>query len=388
MPSHVSYAWKTPQAARHFRTGVSLHSHTSHSRENLLFIEDIGRRIPLLGRFMEWQRGLAERAGFLVDLSRGYWTPPLTPPLALDLERGQIEEELQLQAIVSLTDHDSIAAPVMLNSPHDGSAVPVSCEWTVPFGGIAFHIGVHNLPPAAAPEIMGQLTSYTAAPTAEMLKDVFSMLHGMDEVLVVFNHPLWNLYRTGQGQFTALLEDFVRLHGEFLHAIELNGLRRWQENCAVSRLASTWRKPLIAGGDRHGCEPNANLNLTNAEDFPAFVREIRVESASHVLFMPQYRQDPRVRCFRTFVDIVRHAPELPLERQRWDQRVFHPNKEGLDGPLERLWTHPPAILEKSFAALCWIESTTAGRKILSNSDRWTKPVPIEFASLWAATAPE
>lgn len=380
MSTLVSYAWKEPHAGRKYRAGVSLHSHTSESRENLIFLDDLGRRMPLLGAFIRWQRRRAGRAGYHVDWSRGYWTPPLTPSLALELEGRQIEQELQLEALVSLTDHDTITAPLLLNSLQSGQAVPVSCEWTVPFKGIAFHLGVHNLPAPAAPEIMRQLASYTAAPTPEALCDLFSMLHSLADVLLVFNHPMWNLYRADEGRFTGMVGDFLRLHGEFIHALELNGLRGWAENCAVALLAATWHKPMIAGGDRHGCEPNANLNLTNAEGFAEFVREIRLARASHVLFMPQYRQDQRLRCFRTFVDIVRHAPELPPGMQRWDQRVFHPGKDGEDCPLAAFWERPPAFLGKSFAAICWMESTAAGRKILSTSSRRAQLTPIESAS--------
>jgi hypothetical protein len=205
------------------------------------------------------------------------------------------------------------------------------------------------------------------------------MLNGLKNVLVVFNHPKWNLYRADPIQFTGIVEDFLRLHGCFLHAFELNGLRPWGENHAVIRLASIWRKPLVAGGDRHGCEPNANLNLTYAEEFSDFVREIRVDSVSHILFMPQYRHHQKLRCFRTFVDIVRHAPDLPAEVQRWDQRVFHPGKDGVDCSLATLWNRPPAFLDKSFAAVSWLESTAAGRRILSSSGRSSRST-LERAS--------
>ena len=47
---------------------------------------------------------------------------------------------------------------------------------------------------------------------------------------------------------------------------------------------------LISGGDRHGVEPNANINLTNAASFTEFVHEIRREKKSNLLFMPQYAQ--------------------------------------------------------------------------------------------------
>lgn len=345
MHTHVSYAWSDPTAQRQFTSGVSLHSHTSHSRETLIFIDDLGRTIPLLNRFIRWQGKRAHRAGFAMDFSRGYWTPPLTPQLALDVERNQLSETLELVPIVSLTDHDSIAAPTLLNSLFGAGTVPISFEWTVPFDGIAFHLGVHNLPPRLAPQITSQLASYTALPTREALRDLLSTLHGLQHVLLVFNHPLWNLYRAPRVHFDKAVDDFMRACGPFIHAMELNGLRAWPENRAVVDLSAAWRKPLVSGGDRHGAEPNGNVNLTNAEDFAAFVCEIRTLGLSHILFMPQYRRDQRLRCFRTFADVVRHNPELPVGAQNWDERVFHPDKGGVDRPLAALWKRPPKFLE-------------------------------------------
>ena len=369
MRNFVSYAWSEPDVARRYRSGVSLHSHTSESKENLVFVDDLGRRLPLLGRFISWQRTRAERAGFFVDWSKGYWTPPLTPAAALKVERHQIEHNLQLNAMVSLTDHDTIAGPLGLNSVHSG-CVPISFEWTVPFAEGAFHLGLHNLPSTVAQQLMPELARYTAAPSPGMLNDLLSTLQAYPEVLVVFNHPQWNLYRTAPARFSLMLDEFLLQHGSFLHAIELNGLRTWRENCAASKLAGKWRKPLIAGGDRHGCEPNANLNLTNAQDFTEFVSEIRTGQTSHVLFMPQYRHSRTLRYFRTFVDVVRYDPELPAELRRWDQRVFHPGDGGQDVPISTFWNRPPAFLERTFAAACRMEACAASRRLLSQSSSW------------------
>jgi len=365
----VSYAWSEPDVSQRYRSAVSLHSHTSESKENLVFVDDLGRRFPLLGRFIAWQRIRAERAGFFVDWKNGYWTPPLTPSVALKLERDQIEGKLHLNAMVSLTDHDTIAGPIGLNMVHAG-CVPVSFEWTVPFGEGAFHLGLHNLPAAVAQQLVPELASYTAAPSPGMLNDLLSTLHAYPDVLVVFNHPKWNLYRVAPARFSAMLDEFLSQHGSVLPAIELNGLRTWRENCAASKLASKWRKPLIAGGDRHGCEPNANLNLTNAQEFSEFVSEIRSDRTSHVLFMPQYRHSRTLRYFRTFVDVVRYDPELPAELRRWDQRVFHPSDGGHDVPISTFWDRPPAFLERTFAVACRMEACAASRRLLSQSRNW------------------
>ena len=100
-------------------------------------------------------------------------------------------------------------------------------------------------------------------------------LHSEPNVLVVFNHPMWDLYMMGKEKHQFLVNEFLQKNGAYLHALELNGLRNWDENREVRRLAEKWNMVLISGGDRHGVEPNANINLTNAASFTEFVHEIR-----------------------------------------------------------------------------------------------------------------
>ena len=84
---------------------------------------------------------------------------------------------------------------------------------------------------------------------------------------------------------------FLEEFGAWIHALELNGLQPAASNVDTIHLAAERGLPVISGGDRHCCEPNANVNLTNAGTFAAFVNEIRCEKRSCVLFLPQYR-DP------------------------------------------------------------------------------------------------
>ena len=52
--STISYLWCDQHAAKGFRTGVSLHSHTNQSKETLGFLANLGSRYsfcaPLLAR--------------------------------------------------------------------------------------------------------------------------------------------------------------------------------------------------------------------------------------------------------------------------------------------------------------------------------------------------
>lgn len=97
--------------------------------------------------------------GMRANYSDGYWTPPLNPRLAFDLESEQIAK-LDMDSMVSLSDHDNIKAPVLLRSILRSGPIPVSVEWTVPLGAQSFHLGVHNLPGIKAVEWMEILADY------------------------------------------------------------------------------------------------------------------------------------------------------------------------------------------------------------------------------------
>lgn len=283
--------------------------------------------------------------GMRVDYGLSYWTPPASPELAFDLESGQIEK-LGLAPIISLTDHDSIQASQLLRTGRGELDSPISVEWTVPYGAQAFHLGIHNLPRARACEWMQILASYTAHPTGSQLKAIFAALHAEPELLVVFNHPVWDLYRVGEALHMHLVDEFLRENRTWIHAIELNGLRSWNENRQALRLAEKWGMVLISGGDRHGLEPNANINLTNADCFDQFVHEIRCDKESRILFMPQYSRPWKHRILQSAIDVVSHYPQFPSGSQRWDDRVYHPNGNGIPQPLSALWpdgTAPRAI---------------------------------------------
>jgi hypothetical protein len=355
MTQTVSYLWREPHAADGFTTGVSLHSHTNQSKETLDFIAELSTEWGLLQPIMRWcEERCVRMSGIRPDYARSYWTPPLTPRLAFDLERTQIEDKLQMAAMVSITDHDDIRAPMLLRSLESARQIPVSVEWTVPFGPAgrtgAFHLGIHNLPSATGAEWMQRMEAFTAVPLAgrpaKMLTQMLAELDELPGVLIVFNHPLWDLYRIGEAKHRFLVNDFLAVNGQYVHAVELNGLRNWDENRRVTNLAQQWNQVLISGGDRHGVEPNANVNLTRATNFTGFVHEVRKERISNVLFMPQYAEPMKHRILNSTLAAIRNYPEFPEGSQRWDERVYHPDADGKMRVLAELWTkgRPPAYL--------------------------------------------
>jgi len=339
-----------------FRSGVSLHSHTKHSRESLAFIAGILRKQRLIGAYIERrQRHCRHETGIVVDLDHAYWTPPLNGPRALDLEKRQIEG-LELRAMVSLSDHDNIDAPLLLRTESSTRDTPISVEWTVPFGRSKFHLGIHNLPSGQARELMSRMRECTARHDDGAACAMIAELHSLPAVLIVFNHPVWNLYALPATIFESELDRFLQGTNRFLDAFELNGLRSRQENQRVADLATKWNQVVISGGDRHGCEPNANINLTDADDFEEFVSEVRNERRSTVLFMPQYEEPMVLRLFQNFLDIIRHYPEFEEGERKWDERTFHPNQAGAILPVSALWPNgTPSFFRKLFGVVSLME---------------------------------
>ncbi|HBY60034.1 MAG TPA: hypothetical protein DEH78_09440 [Solibacterales bacterium] len=342
--SRLHFYWKDRRFAERFRTGVSLHSHTLFSRERLDLIPRYAMRIPILREAVTHRlRRYRERTGQEVDFGRAWWTPPLPPRQAHDLERTQIEQRLDLEALVSLTDHDSIEAGLQLSVVDP--AAPLSVEWTVPFGASFFHLGLHNLPRDSAAGIMARLSELTAQPKPEAVREMLGELDARHDLLIVFNHPLWDEKGIGLEGHRRLFEEFMGWFGRYFHAFELNGWRTWAENRAVMRAAAVHGKPVISGGDRHGLEPNANVNLTNAGCFEEFVEEIRA-GISDVLFLPQYRESRTLRTIHTIGDILRDNARHEFGWVRWTDRIFYRCNDGVARNLTELWRNgkEPAVV--------------------------------------------
>ena len=161
----------------------------------------------------------------------------------------------------------------------------------------------------------------------------------------------------------ALLRTLLCKAGQFIHALELNGMRPWQENQSVLHLSYACNQLVISGGDRHGCEPNAILNLTNAESFTEFVYQIRRERFSHVLFMPQYTDPYALRILQVLLDAIREYPSIgPCS---WDERAFHPDHAGVIKPISELWDAPPFYVRYFFSLVRLLEMEPVRKAVLA-----------------------
>ena len=336
---------QTGDLSKDFKSGVSLHCHTQHSRELLEFVPHVAAKLPVIKHFWEYERKRYEkRTNRKVDLSDSFWTPPLSADKVYNLEREQINRYLGLEGLVSLTDHDEIAATLQNRRELEHAAdAPISLEWTVPFEGGFFHVGVHNLPESRAHEITKDLLDLTFAEKRGLtfgenrLTELFTLLNEIPQVLIVLNHPLWDIEHFGKERHAVLLDAFLAKHSRHIHAFEINGFRSWSENFAVLEMADAFGFPVVSGGDRHGCQPNAVVNLTTSRTFDEFAEQIRRDKHSRVVLMPNYSQPLGWRQLETFADILRYYPDYDEARKHWLGRVHVGIDERGVQPLSFFW---------------------------------------------------
>jgi hypothetical protein len=345
--SRVHFHWENAHVSP-FRTGVSLHSHTLHSRESLDFIHRATANTPWLSGAIRKQEAKYRAAkGRDLDLKRAWWTPPLSPRQAWDLERTQIENTFGSDALVSITDHDNIDACLNLQVIEATRGCPISVEWTVPFRRTFFHIGVHNMPPDAANGMMREMEAFTASPSEGRIAPMLEWLGAAPESLIVLNHPVWDENHIGEAAHRECVTAFLGSFRPLIHALELNGLRPWKENQRAARLAGEFGLSVISGGDRHGREPNACVNLTNAATFAEFVDEVRLDGWSDVLFMPQYREPLKMRILENMCGIIEDDPVHALGWVRWSDRVFYLTDEGIAKSLSEFFNVKyPAVINR------------------------------------------
>jgi hypothetical protein len=317
--------------SKNAKTGVSLHCHTQFSREMLDFVPHYAEKIPIVSHFWKKERDrYVEKEGREIDFETAFWSPPFDENQVYSAEKNQINK-LGLNAIVSITDHDNIGANLILNETLPNESAPISLEWTVPFEYGFFHLGVHNLPKDNALDISKQLLDYTfqtEKQTNEHLHQLFAMLNEMPEVLIVFNHPLWDIEMVGQEKHEILLRNFLAEFGYRIHALEFNGFRSWSENKATAELAESIGMPLVTGGDRHGCQPNTVINLTNSKTFAEFVDEVRTDKHTEIALLPEHCQPLHSRQLQSFSEILKYYEDFPEGRKRWFDRVYI-NADGL-----------------------------------------------------------
>jgi hypothetical protein len=303
-----------------FTSAVSLHAHTHHSREVMADLPSYISQIPVVAALFARELRERRRTEGDVDFTKGWWHPPLSPRAVFESEEKHIEARFALGSLVSVTDHDDIDAGVELQQRYAVRRAPISLEWTVPYGHGYFHLGVHNLPPQDARAWFRRLSAFTSGMGLDTLRDLLLDLHRLDGVLIVLNHPLWDLAEVGAAAHMSLLRQFLAEHRSQIHGLELNGFRSRRENGGVRTLGVESSLLLISGGDRHACAPNAIVNVTGAATFGDFADEVRA-GISHIVIMPEYRRHLAARKLAAASEVLRSYRSYPLGQRRWLDRV-------------------------------------------------------------------
>lgn len=373
----IHFQWSPGFSVEPFRGGVSLHSHTLHSREPLDMLYRAARNSWFLRTLLrQAERQYKATYGTHLDLTRGWWTPPLAPLDAFTVEFDQIKA-LGLSPMVSLTDHDNIEAPTSLQAIDATRKVPISMEWTVHVRNTYFHIGVHNIPPLRARSIVGWMQELTSKPSMAGLRAILAALHANPGTLVVLNHPLWDEKGVGAEAHRAALLNLLGQCREHLHAIELNGLRPWDENRQAILLGQTWSKPIVSGGDRHAFEPNVMLNLTSTTSFGEFVAQIR-SGHSDVLIGSRYRAGHTARMVQNVIDVLNTYENHGLGWREWPERIFYTLDDGKVKSLAHIWGNRSPMSVAAFTACMRLTASTKPAAVFALAEKYLVLRPQRF----------
>ena len=81
---------------------------------------------------------------------------------------------------------------------------------------------------------------------------------------------------------------------------------------------------------------------------------------------------------RSTIDAIRHYPDFPIGSRTWDERVYHPDANGVVRPLSELWPDgtAPAVMRWGIALVLLM-----GSKPVSNGLRmaWSDSHQLRLA---------
>ncbi len=258
------------QPEREFGYAVSLHNHSCHSVEKLAALNQVvklGFMRPLSG-VLRSSFGL----GSVPDLNYAEITfnPPYAPEDVYQIEAAAAAHWGFNGVHLAITDHDEFAGSLALlrGRPDLNGRIALSEELSLWYQGHLFHLGVSGMPESAVDETHSRIQ---AAALGGRYDELFETL-AASGCLVVLNHPLifW-----GRGPETIPITDLLTRYGWAIHALEVNGMRRREENDRVLELARQWRKPVVGGGDSHLLVASSVISLSRAATFKDFIAEVK-----------------------------------------------------------------------------------------------------------------
>jgi len=255
---------------REFGYAVSLHNHSCHSVEKLAALNQVVKLAfmrPLSG-ILQSSFGL----GGVSDLNYAEITfnPPYTPEDVYQIEAAAAAHWGFHGVHLAITDHDEFAGSLALlrGRPDLNGRIALSEELSLWYQGHLFHLGVSGLPESGIDDTHARMQ---AAARAGRYDELFETL-AASGCLVVLNHPLVSW---GPGPESIPIADLLTRYGWAIHAFEVNGMRRREENDRVLDLARQWRKPVVGGGDSHLLVPSSIVTLSQAASFKDFIDEVK-----------------------------------------------------------------------------------------------------------------
>jgi predicted metal-dependent phosphoesterase TrpH len=259
-----------PHPDREFSHAVSLHNHSCHSVEKLAALNQVIK----LG-FMQPLKGMLQRSFGLNGVSGlNYaditFNPPYTPDDVYQMESSAAAPWGFDGVHLTITDHDEFAGSLALRRGRAdlNGRVAIGEEVSMWYQGHLFHLGVSGLPENAVDEAHARIQS---AARGQRHDELFEIL-AASGCLVVLNHPLvaW-----APGSNAIPITDLLTRYGWAIHALEVNGMRRREENDRVLELARQWKKPVVGGGDSHLLVASSVISLSRAASFKDFIAEVK-----------------------------------------------------------------------------------------------------------------
>jgi predicted metal-dependent phosphoesterase TrpH len=263
-----------PHPDREFSHAVSLHNHSCHSVEKLAALNQVVK----LG-FMQPLKGILQRSFGLggvpsLNYAEITYNPPYTPDDVYQMESSAVTLWGFDGVHLTITDHDEFAGSLALlrgRADLDGCTngrVAIGEEVSMWYQGHLFHLGVSGLPESAIDETHARIQ---AAARGQRHDELFETL-AASGCLVVLNHPLvaW-----APGSDSIPITDLLTRYGWAIHALEVNGMRRREENDRVLELAHHWKKPVVGGGDSHLLVASSVISLSRSASFQDFIAEVK-----------------------------------------------------------------------------------------------------------------
>jgi predicted metal-dependent phosphoesterase TrpH len=255
---------------REFGYAVSLHNHSCHSVEKLAALNQVVKLTfmrPLSG-VLQRSFGLAGVDG--LNYAEITYNPPYTPEEVYQMEAAAAAAWGFDGVHFTITDHDEFAGNVALQRgrPDLKGRTAIGEELSLWYQGHLFHLGLSGLPESRIDETHSRIQS---AARGGRYDELFETL-AASGCLVVLNHPLiaW-----GPGAKAIPIADLLTRYGWAIHALEVNGMRRREENDHVLELARQWKKPVVGGGDSHLLVASSVVTLSRAATFKDFIAEVK-----------------------------------------------------------------------------------------------------------------